>query len=407
MAVLPLFSRLPRRSDSLSDTTLTERRLSNSSNRSSLPYYNPDQKAPHRWVSSFKSTLNPKIVGKKKATRNRVLVLLFIVLVLGGIAVGVWFALVLTLIDRLTPTIPSNGVQRIVRSWSGPADSVAALTPWPKDFSRGISPVQCHSHNDYWRTVPLYDAIAAGCTGVEADIWLDGSELLVGHRRHSLSSDRTLKSLYVEPLTTILSKINSDSASNTPLGVFDVDPTTTLTLLIDIKTDAKTIWPVLLDQLAPLRTGGWLSHWNDTSKTLVRGPVTVVGTGNTPFDLVTAEKHRYVFFDAPLNDISQDTRYTTENSYYASVSVHKAVGIVFPWGPTGGQKEAMKKMIAAASERGLVSRFWSIPFWPVSLRMQLWQFLTNSGIGMLNMDDVVEATRWNWDWCIVAGLVLC
>jgi hypothetical protein len=67
----------------------------------------------------------------------------------------------------------------------------------------------------------------------------------------------------------------------------------------------------------------------------------------------------------------------------------------------------MQTMISAASERGLVSRFWSIPSWPVSLRIKLWQILVENGIGMLNVDDVIEATRWNWNWCIVAGVVLC
>jgi hypothetical protein len=319
----------------------------------------------------------------------------------------VWFALVLTLIDRLTPRVPSTGLQRIIKTWKSPADSVAALSPWPEDFSQGITPVQCHSHNDYWRSVPLYEAIAAGCTGVEADIWLEGSDLLVGHKKRSLSPDRTLKSLYIDPLIKILSNLNANSSANSSAGIFDVDPTTSLSLVIDIKSDGDATWPILLDQLAPLRSGGWLSHWNGTSKTLVRGPVTVVGTGNTVFDLVVAEEDRYVFFDAPLNDLAGNSTYTLENSYYASVSLKKAVGVVWPWGPTDDQKQAMQKMISAASERGLLSRFWNIPSWPVSLRMSLWRFLVDSGVGMLNVDDVVEATRWNWDWCIVAGLVLC
>jgi hypothetical protein len=242
---------------------------------------------------------------------------------------------------------------------------------------------------------------------VEADIWLDGNTLLVGHRKHSLSSDRTLKSLYVDPLATILSNLNTNSSTDTSVGIFDLDPKATLTLLIDIKTDGNATWPTILHQLAPLRSGGWLSYWNGTSKTLARGPITVVGTGNTLFDQVVADQDRYVFFDAPLNEISQNYTYTTENSYYASASLKKAVGIVWPWGPTENQKQTMQKMISAAAERGLPSRFWSIPSWPVSLRMKLWRFLVDSGIGMLNVDDVVEATRWNWDWCIVAGLVLC
>ncbi|RHZ70729.1 hypothetical protein CDV55_107215 [Aspergillus turcosus] len=231
MAVL--FSGLSsRRSDSLSDTALSEQRLSGLSNESLHTCYEPNQKAPRRWVTSFKSSLNPTIVGKKKARRNRVLVVVLILLALGGIAVL-------------------------------------------------------------------------------------------------------------------------------------------------------------------------------TSKTLVCDPVTVVGTGNTVFELVVAEEDRYVFFDAPLNELARNSTYTLENSYYASVSLKKAVGVVWPWGPTDNQKQAVQKMISAASERGLLSRFWDIPSWPVSLRMRVWRFLVDSGVGMLNVDDVVEATRWNWDWCIVAGLVLC
>jgi hypothetical protein len=88
MAISLLFSRLSsRRSDSLSDTTLTERRLSDLSNKSLPTYYEPNQKAPRRWVTSFKFSLDPTVVGKKKARRNRALVIVAIILALGGIAV--------------------------------------------------------------------------------------------------------------------------------------------------------------------------------------------------------------------------------------------------------------------------------------------------------------------------------
>ncbi|KAJ5757554.1 altered inheritance of mitochondria protein 6 [Penicillium nucicola] len=408
MGVLPLFSRLPsRHSDSLSVTSIPGRQPSTPCDISTYSFYDSEQKGTIRWLVSFKSKLNPIIVGKKKANRNRILVVAFTVIVVIGIFVLVWFSFVLALVDRLKPPVSSNGLQKIVQKWKEPADSVSALSPWPKDFSQGIKPVPCHSHNDYWRSVPLYEAIAAGCTGVEADVWLDGNNLLVGHRKHSLSSDRTLKTLYVNPLEKILSNLNMNSSTNASIGIFELDPTATVTLLIDIKTDGNATWPILLSQLAPLHHGGWLTRWNDTSKTLTRGPITVVGTGNTLFDHVVADEDRYVFFDAPLKEISQNSTYTTENSYYASVSLFKAVGIVWPWGPTDSQKQTMQKMIRAAAERGLVSRFWSIPSWPVSLRIKLWRVLVDSGVGMLNVDDVVEATRWNWNWCIVAGMALC
>lgn len=88
MVVLPLFSRLPSRHlDSLSATTLIDRQFSDLSNNSIHPYHNPDQKGSCRWLLSFKSKLNPTIVGKKKATRNRLLVVLLLVIIVVSISV--------------------------------------------------------------------------------------------------------------------------------------------------------------------------------------------------------------------------------------------------------------------------------------------------------------------------------
>jgi hypothetical protein len=88
MAVLPYFSPLPpRHSDSLSDTTLADRQLSGLSNKDIHPCYRNDQKGPRQWLVSFKSKLNPRIVGKKKATRNRLLLSLLLIIIVGGIAV--------------------------------------------------------------------------------------------------------------------------------------------------------------------------------------------------------------------------------------------------------------------------------------------------------------------------------
>ncbi|KAL9010763.1 MAG: hypothetical protein Q9173_004342, partial [Seirophora scorigena] len=73
---------------------------------------------------------------------------------------------------------PKNGVELIASRWGLPSSSTQqAMTTWPTDFSRDVQPIACHSHNDYWRRVPLYDALAAGCTGVEADIWTDANSL--------------------------------------------------------------------------------------------------------------------------------------------------------------------------------------------------------------------------------------
>ncbi|KAL6721555.1 Altered inheritance of mitochondria protein 6 [Lecanora helva] len=217
-------------------------------------------------------------------------------------------ALVINLAVRISP----NGVHRIIGSWGRPGHIGAGLASWPTDFSGGILPVPCHSHNDYWRTVPLYSAIEAGCTGVEADIWLFAEHLFVGHSIASLTPNRTLNSLYIDPLLDILSKQNpketliSDQDS-TVHGVFDTDPEQSLVLLIDFKTAGDLLWPYVQSALEPLRVRNYLTRSNKTE--VLFGPVTVVGTGNAPFDLVNSEAsnpHHDIFFDAPLQDMLEE-----------------------------------------------------------------------------------------------------
>lgn len=133
-----------------------------------------------------------------------------------------------------------------------------------------------------------------------------------------------------------------------------------------------------------------------------------MATGDAPFDrIVENPTYRDIFFDAPLDELPSNKTYTPENSYYASVSLRRAIGFMWFGRMSEKQKGTVQMLINAAAERGLVSRFWSTPGWPVSVRNWVWSFLVESGIGMLNVDDLAEASRWDWKWCTVAGLVLC
>ena len=284
------------------------------------------------------------------------------------------------------------------------------MPAWRPDFTKDINPIPCHSHNDYWRTTPLYDAILAGCTSVEADVWLeDDKELYVGHSRRSLRTPRTFRSLYVNPLLSILDNQNSEPDLTTTAkgiqGVFDTSPNTTLILLVDFKTDGHDLFPVVDAQLESLRQKGYLTTFNGTH--LIPSAITVVGTGNTQFSDVVAVKNRTIFFDAPLEQLASSPQYTTENSYYASVSMTKAVGYLWFNKFSDQQKQTIKAQIDEAAKRGLVSRYWSAPAWPVGWRIRVWEFLTEMGVGMLNVDELQEVARWSWRGCVVMGIGLC
>ena len=204
----------------------------------------------------------------------------------------------------------TNDVHHILKVWGKPGQIGDGLASWPTDFSRDIHPIPCHSHNDYWRLVPLYSAISAGCVSVEADIWLFEDELYVGHSIASLTRNRTLHSLYIEPLLNILSKQNPTTPFHDGKyslnGVFDTRPDQSLVLLIDFKTPGADLWPYVLSALAPLRERRFLTHIDGDQ--IVERPITVVGTGNTPFELVASKASNPdldVFFDAPIRTMGE------------------------------------------------------------------------------------------------------
>jgi len=272
-------------------------------------------------------------------------------------------------------------------------------------------PKSIHSHNDYWRAVPLFEALSLGVTGVEADCHLINGELYIAHTNSSIRPNRTFKSLYLDPLTTILENQNAGNgiaSSDSMNGVWDTDPSRGIVLMTDLKTEGFSTLAAVQQQLEPLRQKGWLSYWNGTS--VVPGPITHVATGNTPFAGVlnstfSNSTYRAVFFDAPLDKLSDI--YNASNSYYASTSL---TGLFHKIPDNGLKKVQMieaKGQVDLAAKLGLVSRYWDIPAWPVSKRTKIWSQMEDLSVGMLNADAIDEAARWNWKWCNVLGLELC
>jgi hypothetical protein len=307
------------------------------------------------------------------------------------------------------------------------------LAWYPTELTRDIIPIPCHSHNDYWRKVPLFSAILAGCIGVESDVWLVEDELYVGHNAASLRRNRTFQSLYVNPLVKILEQQNTktDFFNGTIEGVFDEHPGRTFVLLVDLKTGGVETWPWVVKQLQPLRERGWLSYVENGK--LHRRPITVVGTGNAPFSLLTKNTtYRDTFFDAPLDtmweaaqtaldakdsrikekepttplgttDIGQgrsgtapNSEFTKLNSYYASVSLKSAVGRISGGRLSEKQIDIIRGQVLGAHRRGLKARYWDTPAWPLGVRNHVWDVLIREGVDLLNVDDLKGASTVVW-----------
>lgn len=374
-----------------------------------------------RCCNNFTSLLRRSYHRRNKSEESpwpklvrRTLYLITTALIFGIIAYIITHSVLLALTRRLRPLpVSQNGLTKIISQWAEPGSVNPAPPSWLPNFSQDIHPKNIHSHNDYWRRVPLFEALSLGVKGVEADCHLVNGEIYVGHTSQSLRPNRTLKSLYLDPLTSILEAQNAKNGIATGSGidgVWDVDGSIGIVLMTDLKTEGLATLDAVQAQLEPFREKGWLTHWNGTS--IVPGPILHVGTGNTPFEAVLNSTYnnatyRSVFFDAPLDALS--TTYNTSNSYYTSISLSHLFGHskIPRSGLTKSQMITVKGQIEKATELGLVSRYWDIPAWPVSTRMKIWRQLEDLGVGMLNADQIDEAARWNWRWCTVLGISLC
>lgn len=197
----------------------------------------------------------------------------------------------------------------------------APLNPWPLDSLNSVKPATCHSHNDYEQAIPLFSALSAGCSGVEADVWYWFDDLIIGHILPKLG--RTLKAQYVDPLRAILDHNNGGVPGN--VGVYKAAPEKTLSLLIDFKTSDTGTLDAVVAALQSLRDGGYLSHV--AGGVFVQRQVTVIASGSAPFDRIAAGDGipaRDVFYDAQV--ASWNSQYTSTNSYYASADFQESVG---------------------------------------------------------------------------------
>lgn len=319
---------------------------------------------------------------------------------------------------RVSPKLSTYST--ISSLWRQPSDSVPLILYASYSGSNfDVAPLPCHSHNDYWRKVPLFEALSYGCASVEADIFLsdkpvhDGIknvELYVGHERSVLNPDRTLTSLYLAPLFRILYEQMPAEEDEASEGIFGSSPSTTLVLLVDFKPskNSSAVWQALELHLTTFRGFNWLTRWDHERNERVPGPLTIVATGDAPFEKIAASVHGDVFYDAPLDKLATDDRYNESNSYYASASLSGLVGKVGLGNSlSSAQVDDLSSAVGFAKEKGLVTRVWDIPKWPVATRNKLWGQVIEAGVGVLNVDEFGTATNKDWRLCNVGGVELC
>ena len=165
-------------------------------------------------------------------------------------------------------------------------------------------------------------------------------------------------------------------------------------LLDDPTLMAHRTLPYVISELQPLRQRGYLTTYENGALTI--GPLTVVGTGNTPLDGIKSLARRDVFYDAPLTELAVGTSGTTWNVSLSPVaSTDYAVVGWDGFSPiTQQQQSTIGTLVQNANKLGLRARFWGAPGWPIEARNNIWKTLLASGQIWLNADDLEAASQF-------------
>jgi glycerophosphoryl diester phosphodiesterase family protein len=246
----------------------------------------------------------------------------------------------------------------------------------PVDRVRPLA--QAHAHNDYEHDRPLYDALDHGFTSVEADIYLVDGDLLVGHDPEDLTPDRTLRSLYLEPLRQRVIH-NGGSVYFGHREPFQ--------LLIDIKSDGESTYATLDAVLRDPRYAFlFTAYRHDTVKPRA---ITAVVSGNRPRDTMSAQPTRLAFYDGRIADDSDlgpgdDARLTP--------LVSDNWTTLFTWTGSGempaAERTRLHEIVRVAHDAGQRVRFWATPDVAGPERDAVWSELVDAAVDHINTDDL-------------------
>lgn len=266
--------------------------------------------------------------------------------------------------------------------------------PLIEHLTKDVDILPIHSHNDEWRDVPLFDALKHGARAIEPDCWwASPDQILVGHNSDKLRGSNTLKSMYLDHLFSLLQEANRGIKSERKSGVFYNFPESSLFLVIDIKNNQNKFAETLMKLLEPFINANYLSFYDTQSETFKEGPITVIASGELPYEFVSHQSVRYIFLDAPIDEILKGSKdYPAKKISITSTGSLKQLlqydSVRCADGLTQEQISQLESVIDKVHKTGLMVRFWNTPSWPQRVRNKVWMQLWESGSDIINVDDL-------------------
>src|SRR5579859_3771841 len=219
-----------------------------------------------------------------------------------------------------------------------------------------------HSHNDYEQPTPFWMAWQQQFGSIEADIWLVGGRVLIGHDREEIKMGRTLEEYYVKPLLACIEKYHGHPYADTSRH---------LQILIDVKEDSVATLAALialLDKYPALEHCSCLK-W--------------VISGNRPDPSLYVSYPPFIAFDGILHaqytpeELSRIAMMSDDLRYYTRWDSRTGI--------PDTELSALKAAIRASHDLHLPVRFWDAPDFPTA-----WSQLVELRVDYINTDHIRE-----------------
>ncbi len=231
--------------------------------------------------------------------------------------------------------------------------------------------IPAHSHNDYEQVNPLVDAIEYKFRSIEVDVFFVGDSLFLAHDFSQIKGGITLRKLYLNPLKEIILKNNG----------YVYMERTELILLVDIKSDGLETYKVLHQILESYK--GMFTSYNQNIK--IPGPITVIVSGNRPFEYMQKQVVRYAGYDGRISDLDSGIASSLMPLVSDNWQHH------FKWNGNGempvAEKDKLKLIVQKAHKNGYILRFWATPDKPGIERDAVWNKLKKVGVDLIGSDD--------------------
>lgn len=243
----------------------------------------------------------------------------------------------------------------------------AALT-----LAQAVPLLRAHAHNDYAQPRPLTGAMELGFGSIEADVFLVGGKLLVGHNRKDLKPENTLDALYLRPLFAAVKK-NGGHVYAQPAEVI---------LLVDIKADGPGVYKELRRELKPYER--WLTHYGDAK--VDHRAVVVILSGERQTDILAEELKRVAFIDGRPDEPSSADLAPLISASWDSLFHWDGAGEM-----PGDEQAKLDNLVRKCHQGGQKLRFWGTPD-----TLPMWQTLYKAGVDLIGTDrqrDLAEFLR--------------